>query len=58
MKLRLADKNQTIIDRAKYLKRTSLENIRQKKLNTNVVVNLQKEVDGNEKQLLEERKKI
>ena len=58
MKLRLADKNQTIIDRAKYLKRTSLENIPQKKLNTNVVVNLQKEVDGNEKQLLEERKKI
>ena len=58
LNLQLTDKNKIILDTARDLKRTSLENIRQKKLNANIVANLQKEVDGSEKQLVEEREKV
>ena len=58
LKLQHSDTNKIILDTTKDLKRSALENIRQKKLNANIVANLQKEVDGNEKQLMEERKKV
>ena len=58
LELQLTEKNKIILDTARDLKRTSLENIRQKKLNANIVANLQKEVDGSEKQLMEEREKV
>ena len=58
LKLQISDRNKIILDMTKDLKRSALENIRQKKLNANIVANLQKEVDGNEKQLTEERKKV